>query len=484
MSGPKIKQEIISDDKDHQRALARAQKDIQALEAKYVKLAATQKANANATRQQQRDADSAALGQITGLLKVDLGLKAVHATVGLVRQAYQFWRQDMEKLAAESRKTNDSIIKDLTLTGELARGGELQTFFRSSPTVSEAQRAQAFFGVKQAAPFQSTDRTKELAVASERVALLGQDIGQFSSVVGELADAFPKAKADDLADLALAIQQRAGDQAGKLADPAFQRAAALLRDAGVGEEQSLAIALKALDANIGTKPIDAFAAKLATSDQATKAKLLAGDRETLLKELGAQGLKVAQLDFAGSEELARQLQSDTAGDFVGRQIGLAGKTLAGTELQQQLEIDRANQAAELRDEFRARSWERGRDELARRDRENNVSLPGRLIRRALYEYFAFGAENVADVDYVGGDALNAMGVATGAPDRGKFREFRDREIELTKKMLEELQAIRREQLKGDDVRRAQQTRAPRDANTHTEGAAAASWGSSASHNKW
>ncbi|MGE3666638.1 MAG: hypothetical protein AB7G51_08445 [Steroidobacteraceae bacterium] len=479
-----IKQEIITDDKDHQRALAKAQKDVERLEAKYVKLAGTQKNNAAATRRQHKEADTAVLGQISGLLKVDLALKAVHGTVGLVRQAYQFWQQDMAKLAAESKKTNDSIIKELTLTGDLARGGELQQFFRSSATVSEAQRAEAFFGVRNAAPFQTVQRTRELTAASERVALLGQDIGQFGALVGELADAFPKSRAEDLADLALAVQQRAGDQAGKLADPAFQRSAALLRAVGVGEEESLAIGLKALDANISTKALDTFAAKLATADSATKAKLLTGDRAALLKELGDQGLKISQIDFAGSAELAKQLRADTSGDYVGRQIAAAGKTAAGAELQRDIEIDRETQFAELRDEFRARGIERGRKELSRRDREGGASIPARLLRRGLYEYYALMLSEMHDLDTAGGHALEGVGMMTGSPDRDRFRENREREVELFQMMLGELQSINREQLKGSDVRRNAQALAPRGAETHTEGTSHNSWGGGVSRNKW
>lgn len=470
-----IKQEILTDDKDHQRALEKAQKQIEQLEARYVKLASTQRRNAGETRRQQKESDGAILSQLAGLVKVDIGLRAVGAAVGFVRSAYQDWQGEMAKLAEQSRKTNESIIRDLALTGDLAQGKELATFFQSGAETTAEQRSAAYRGVRGALPFESLDRIKELTVATERVAALGLDLEKFGGGVGDVAGALPGKSAADLADFALLLQQTAGDKAEQVGDPGFQRATSLLRRAGFSSEQSLALGIKALEADVGAKQLEALAAKIDESSGTTRAKLMAGDRATLQKELGTQGFKLGEIDFAAADKLATEFTRKAAGDYIGEQLAAAGLTVAGSELAQQQQLDADLERANRRKAFSGRQLDDARKLLGQREGEGDLGLISKAVGRTFFEGFAAFSQ-LAGSETPGVDALNVMNAAFNGGQRGPAvdqfitEESRQNQLllEETREMRKTLEGIRGEQLNKEDARRERQTMAPRDLASHNE----------------
>jgi hypothetical protein len=356
---------------EHTQALANLQRET-------LKLAAKEKTRADDSKRQGGELRQMVSGQIADLKSMVLQYGSVTAAVGFVVSAYREWRQEMERLGEASDKLNKSTIKDLALGGDLANAPAFLERQREHPTATPEQVGAAQRGVRGAAPSLPVARVLDIADEAARAAPLFRDdpaaLQKLAEAAGEIADTLPDLKPADVVDLAFSLQQKAGADFEKVADPSFQRATKILRETGaVDATEALSLGVEALDANIDPKSIEKLAAKLTEQkkvppipagraltdsdkllrafaqekDAAKRLEMLRSNEGLQQKVLGDQlANKFREINFDKAFQRAQVLRKDMGRDYVGEQVGELRRTPEGQEAVERQAVDR--QRAETR----------------------------------------------------------------------------------------------------------------------------------------
>ena len=286
------------------------------------------------------------------------GMISQHFTLGNAASGavgiYKDWRAEVEKLGQEHSKFTENLVRELTSAGDLLQGPMIQQRLESMPGATREQATEAFAGVALGGPSLALERRLDIAEHIARQAPTGTDLRGLGEFAGELGDMLPQKTADDLADLATKLQAAAGGDAGKLASPSFLRAVQLMQSAGVKPEESLAMGMQALGANLRPDVLGDVADKI--TDRTLEKKpgadafnrfveapakqrldMLFQDPAVREEVLGQQDMRFGLLNRDAIAAQARELEAAQRDNFALGQLTSLGKFNAGKEaLQRQL----------------------------------------------------------------------------------------------------------------------------------------------------
>jgi len=340
---------------------SRTEKDYQKLSREAVKLREENRKLAQQSKQGAKEQESAFAGGIAKAGQMVAGIVSVGAAVGVAKGIYTDWRAEIDKLGAASKKLSQQMVHDIIAAGDAAQSGRIESFIGALPGATRDQGRAAYAGVRGALPDASLDQVLELTAETSRAAPLVPDLKAFAGVVGDLADKFPEMAAADTADLALSIQQRAGNKASEATSDAAMRGVGLLTDAGLTDTiQGFAIAIEAAKNDIAESLLTGLATKLGGEialgkNASAEAKQIAAapaefrlgtllnageaaQKEVLGDKLATQ---LRSIDPAAIRGTAGDLRDDLAGDFLADQKAGLGTSQAGTTTlrQQQLDVE-------------------------------------------------------------------------------------------------------------------------------------------------
>ena len=241
-----------------------------------------------------------------------VGLVGVQQTVGLVKRAYAEWRQEMAEVAKGASKLTKDLIRDMTEAGDLLHGPRITRATEEMEGVTREEARQLIAGVRGAAPRLEIGRVIDIAEAGAPVAALksGEGLEEFTRLAGHLATMMPEKSAGDISDLALKMQQEAGDRISKLTSDQFRASAEIFKKAGIGTERLLAYELASVRAGIrpdtltsaiekATLSVDQMPegtpARFVEAGVQERLKMLTTDEQLRRDLMGARGLKLGAL---------------------------------------------------------------------------------------------------------------------------------------------------------------------------------------------
>lgn len=435
-------------DDDAQKAWDRQQRQIAKLKEAIADL---KKTNRQAGDEAKKTSDD----QITSLAKQTVGLFAVSKAVGFVTTAYGQWAEKMAKLAEDSNKFHGNLLKTLNRAGDLASGGEIKAALRSIPGTKQEDALAAFAAVSNAAPQSELSRRLGVTKSVARMAPLA-NVGALGDVAGELSDIIPNAKPEDIADLAVKLQEQAGGDAEKLSGARFLRSAQTLAATGATDiHGALAFGAEALRQNQDPRLVDNLAVAVGsenpiiksqgrplTADEKLKNKFQGMSKKDRLNALmtdadmrravmpESAGQHLDQMSMANIDRLAAEQRQAMAGDEVGKRLAQAHEADPSGMASHQAAVDK--EQADFQDEEiarrRERAWAAGDKHRA------GASAVGRAASSA----FQYGFEAAGNFFGADGDAL---GVEMGAtPEAAK--EFSDRENAIVKAIEKQTQEMK------------------------------------------
>lgn len=236
---------------------AAAERAIAGLEKKYDDLTNKVRTLSRESKRGARD-DADMLGRVAGTLG-DLAGRygTVAAAVGVVTSAYGEWRREIDAATEAQDRFGRKLTENLTLSGDLLRGKQIQGMLQNMPGVTQEVAASAFFGVRGGAPGLDLGRAQEVAtqVAGTQGFIFRdnpQQLGAFGELAGKLAELAPGKSAQDITDLAASVSGAAGRNIGSLTSQGSIKAIGTLMSGGKSVEESLALMVRGLD--VGIRP--------------------------------------------------------------------------------------------------------------------------------------------------------------------------------------------------------------------------------------
>jgi uncharacterized protein YoxC len=182
------------------------------------------------------------------LLKVGAGVLGVSTGVEGAISIYEQWKEKVKEIGKEHEALSKRIVKTLHESGLVKFGPEMEKFIESGAggLGSQEQARQAVAGVTAGAPNASKEEVKAISAQVVKAAPLGVDLSERGTLMGRLHDIDKGKSADDLADIATVMTQKAGNRAGQLTDPAFLKTLRALKSGGMSIESAGGLALSAL----------------------------------------------------------------------------------------------------------------------------------------------------------------------------------------------------------------------------------------------
>lgn len=347
--------------------------------------------------------------QIGDIKSMVLQWGSVTAAIGFATQALSEHRAEMLRLGEASEERNKRVIQDLALAGDLPNAPALIERQETHPTATREQVAAAQRGVRGAAPNMPTARFADIADEAARTAPLfrgaPEAIQALAEAAGEIADTLPELRPADVVDLALSLQQKAGADLPKVADPSFQRATKILRETqAVDAVEAMSIGVEALDANLEPRSLEKLAAKLTErvklppppanraltqseknyrafareDDASRRLEMLRGDEWLQEQVLGDQlAHKFREINFDKAFSRAQTLREDMGRDYVGQQVEMLPKTPEGLEATQGQRMAKGADVAKVDEENYGRALKRAQDKL---DELHNADNAGAFRR--------------------------------------------------------------------------------------------------------
>lgn len=195
------------------------------------------------------------------LTKTALALVSVEKGIDLVVEAYGEWRRELKELEQANRQLDQSVMKTLGRTGDLAAARRFEETLKGLGPDEKRERLAAFEAVGEADPMMHFERRRDIAQQVSRLAVAHDpaELGRLAGALGKLApDMAPK----QVGGMAVSALDRAGGRAGELTNPALLRSIADLKEAGLTMEQALAVVITGLRKNLSTKTIEMLATEI------------------------------------------------------------------------------------------------------------------------------------------------------------------------------------------------------------------------------
>lgn len=208
-------------------------------------------------------------GSIAGLFSLDKALD-------FVRESFSEWREEMRQFGQEQLAFAATIAKTIGATTSIVHAPAVERLTRETRYATREETAQAYQSIRQTNTTMDQKRAEELTKHVAELAPLG-DVTQLGKTAGQLDQLFPKKSGEEIAGLALKLQQLTGGSADQLTGDSMQRALKLLKAQGMDEEKSLALGVTALQQNLSPKLLETLAAQV---DEQPKYVRTAGKRPT------------------------------------------------------------------------------------------------------------------------------------------------------------------------------------------------------------
>lgn len=257
MASADVTMRLFGSPEDAERAIVRLERRYDSLENKVKQVSRTSRTGVSAGTALIR-------GQVTQLATLASSYLSVQAAVGLVRQGYQQWLQDIENVSEALAGANRELSDQLLLSGDLAQGQQLQEFFRGVQGATQSQAQGIFNAISEAAPDISQQQRKQIteAIAPLEGVLSEQNTELAGAVAANLAQVLPDRSAGDLADLSVSLLASLGGRAPQAATPGFERALRTLEAKGVNTEESLAFLTEGINTGARGSTLATLAGRL------------------------------------------------------------------------------------------------------------------------------------------------------------------------------------------------------------------------------
>lgn len=310
-----------------------AEAALAALERKYDNLEQKLKRVAGESKRGQVEAAKSATEHSSALdsvaassTKLIASYVSVGAAVKLVSSVYSQWRADIDKTAEAATKANRLLIAEMAMTGDLAQGPEVRRQLQSMPLATDEQAQALYAGLRGARPTAPLPAIMEQANALGPAALLLDEpqLKSLGALAGKLGEFAPEKSPNDVADLAYALQQSLGEDAGQLLQGGFERVVGLLTQKGMPLEAALSFVQSGATAGVEVGTLAGMAGRIETADQLLEAF---GDPKRAQKLLGQKGAAVLPLlSVEGMATMEGQLRQAQTGDLLAADVRNAAKT--------------------------------------------------------------------------------------------------------------------------------------------------------------
>lgn len=208
-----------------------------------------------------------------------LGAQAVSQNIspGVLTQIAAAVGQQVEKREdkpTEASKARDELVTKISqrigASGDLTGGQQIEGWLKGLSGSTREQGLQALEAVQGAGP---GDIRRQMAIAAEvsRLAPL-HDVGALGKTAGELGGLMPGRSAGDVTNVALALQQQLGGDAGKLSSSGFVKGIGELMKSGAfkSSEQALAFGAEAAAKDISPGQLTELGKAIGTQFEITK----------------------------------------------------------------------------------------------------------------------------------------------------------------------------------------------------------------------
>lgn len=253
-------------------------------------------------------------GLATSLVGGLVGAGGVLAAVGLVRQAYGQWLQEMEQIGQKHSDMSGNIVRELTETGDVARMPQIEAWINSLKGATREQRLAAFTGVSAGGPELALDRRLELAEQVVQQAPTGVDLAALGQATGELAKVATAKAADDIVDMSVHVRGQLGSRIKAIGTKPFSRAIQSLVDTGAATaDEALALTTAAVvEASARPDVITTTAAKIGAQYELREAPALSAEDETFNRFAAAKEDERLRVLLDDTQTREQQLGEDTA----------------------------------------------------------------------------------------------------------------------------------------------------------------------------
>lgn len=269
---------ITSDVSELQNGLAKAQAEILKLRDKMKDVTAASKEGSTASAA-GFDVMGRAAGDVTDKIKsLVLQYTSIGAAIGVVSSAYAEWQKRMEEVYTKAKERNAALRADLFATGRIADGVAIRAAIRETVAsgkikTTDDQLQAAFSGVISDSPTMDTWRAMDIAKETSRASSVytnKEDLTTLGRRAGRIGDALPGKSANDVLDIAHAIQARIGpDDAAKLDSREYLAATdALVSSSALSPEQAMGFGAALIKKDL---PVS-LAERMATQITGTMAK--------------------------------------------------------------------------------------------------------------------------------------------------------------------------------------------------------------------
>lgn len=307
---------------------------------------------------------------IDGFKRMVTGLVTVQGATALARRAYSEWREDLERLAEQSKQTSQQLIKDIVQAGDAASASRIEERINAFKGVPRDTGIAAFRGARAGAPGADLDRVLAIAERAAQGARAGEDVEKLAQTAGSLEKLAPGKSANDLVDLALSIRAGAGRDIDKLTSArALKGVGGLVATGAATPEEALGLTVSSLRADLpGTfpaqiaqlvdkqiEPKTEAGERFAAADPRERLQLILTD-EQVRKAVGASpelNVGIKQLKEGEAGELAGQFQRDQQQNVLQKTIAQVGQSPAGRLLQADIAAQAGRDSLEQRGEGRA-----------------------------------------------------------------------------------------------------------------------------------
>lgn len=329
---------------------------MQRLEEQNAKLLQQNRQLAQQTRQSSQQAVGGFGDQVRSLSTIALGYLSIDRAIGQVQLMQREHNEQITSLADRWKEVARNRSAAISSAGDWPNAGRVDQFVDAA--AADRMTAQgAYSGVSGGAPAASLDRRFQLSEQALRASTLVENVESFGRLLGQISNSFEGLQAEDAADLALSLNQRAGANAGKLTSDSYLRSVKSLMASGAvsSPEEGFAYGLAAMDANLEPSFIERLSAavggsykpravaygtpsvgidraynRFAHAGESDRLQMLLGDptvAEAILGKEGAAQSRLLRRDRIDS--YAQGLSSDIAGDFVGTMLDQQGATPSG-----------------------------------------------------------------------------------------------------------------------------------------------------------
>ncbi len=286
-----------------------------------VRLQEKQAQGGRAAKQRHSETTSLITREVASLKSMAAGYVTVSTAVGALSQAYRDWEARTESIGRETQRLNDNLVKQLTLTGQTQHGARIEQALSNIPGVRREAAHAAFGGVLggiSARPEMLTNikGNLELAAAIAPVADIGIDADELGRFAGKLRTVDTARSAPAVRDLALAVKQMLGPNAGQ-----FQSGEMFGAVRGFAQfmspDEAIAIGMQAAAQNVPGLPRQLF--------DASQKVFTAPDTKGRTALTAAEAAQHRLAEAATPSERLRLIMNDQAAADVAIGTGNAGR---------------------------------------------------------------------------------------------------------------------------------------------------------------